>query len=82
MVKKKIKRDIKKEPVINKDYIKICPNCGSKDIRYYTDDYRRQYICNICSYFANEFPEIKRSQYNKFVSKLKKIKTKKTKKVI
>jgi len=62
----------KKEPLINKDYIKVCPNCGSKNVEYYTDDYRRQYRCLKCSYFANEFPEIKKSEYKQDSEKIKK----------
>jgi uncharacterized membrane protein (DUF485 family)/DNA-directed RNA polymerase subunit RPC12/RpoP len=72
MVKNNIKRTTKKgsnkkiiNPILNPDYIRICPNCGSKDIEYYTDEYRRQYRCLQCSYFANEFPEIKKDDYKK-----------------
>jgi len=67
MAKKAIKKNKKKivNPILNPDYIRICPNCGSKNIEYYTDEYRRQYRCLNCSYFANEFPEIKKDDYEK-----------------
>lgn len=60
-----------KEPLINKNYIKICPNCGSKNVDYYTDSYRRQYRCDDCNFFANEFPEIKKTDYKKDSKKIK-----------
>jgi uncharacterized membrane protein (DUF485 family)/predicted RNA-binding Zn-ribbon protein involved in translation (DUF1610 family) len=59
------KAQTKTNPILNPDFIRICPNCGSKDVEYYTDEYRRQYRCLKCGFFANEFPEIKKDDYAK-----------------
>ncbi len=68
---KKNKTKKNKESIVDKEYIRICPNCGSKNISYYTDYYTRQYRCKDCNYFANEFPETKILDYKKESKKIK-----------
>lgn len=55
------------------NYIKVCPNCGSKDISFRAGGYElSDDFCKNCNYSRKSFPEIKKSDYINFKVHLKK----------
>ncbi|MBW2973989.1 hypothetical protein KY346_06400 [Candidatus Woesearchaeota archaeon] len=60
-------------------YIKICPKCGSIDIKEELDNPAKvrfgaplDFICQACGFKAKIFPEVKEEEIEDFRKKLKK----------
>ncbi len=43
---------------MKKQYVKICPNCRSRDIIFEATDFALMDVCNKCGFRMRSFPEI------------------------
>jgi len=57
---------------MNEKYVKVCPQCGSKDVKFEATGAGSFNICKKCGFRMNNFPEIKESDLENFKKKIKK----------
>jgi len=56
---------------MSEKYIRVCPRCGSKDVRFEATGAGTFNICKKCGFRMNNFPEIKESELENFGKDIK-----------
>jgi len=57
--------------IMSEKYTKVCPRCGSKDVRFEATSAGIFDICKKCEFRMNNFPEVKESELENFRKEIK-----------